>query len=1463
MAGPGAHIVDRVGVLVIPDTSKFLPDLRKYLARVEKQLEVAIRVVADTNGLAQEVRRAAGEATTGVKASIPATVDTDRLRQEVSSAAKAAESAVNIQVPLDAGDQAGLLQSVRSAASAAEKATNVKVPISSGSAADLLHGVSAAAEQAERASKVEVPLDVDDLGFAAKVRADVDRAARGIEARIPATLEGERARRELAATVQRLKAQAARMEVSVPLDLGEAAAMRAELRGEVAMLQAQARTNPVEIPVRVDSNTLSNALRVDTSGLSRIGSDASGSRSAVVGLVGALAGIVPALVPIAGVAAGAFGGIAFGALSAVAGAGAVAFALGGVVDAVKQTIKAEDQGAAASTSSANSRAAAADAIANAQAGLADAEASAASASVRAARAVSDAQRGVVDARRSAARASEQAAEAVANAEERLADVRRSAARAAEQAARAIANAERALADVRVNAARRAEQAARAVSDAERGVSDAQRAAADAVRALADARRSAADATQAATERITSAIERLNSAQDRERRAAEATADAQKDLTAAREDARRSLEDLTDRVEDGALREERALLNVQRAQRRFLDSSMRNPLDFRDAQLSLREAEDALDDVRRENKRLAADKVAADKAGVDGSKRVTDAQKRVADAIRAQGEALRETADARREIVRAEENAAKVATDNARKIADAQRGVKDANRAVTDSVRDLTDARADQARSIRDSARDIADAEQAVTDARKAGARQAVDSARDITKAQRALAKAQRDQGRVAQDNARDIADAQRRVGEALEAQKETARQSASSIASAQRALAAAYRQQEEAASGAGGAAGAAADAMADLSREARKFAKYLLSLRPALKRLRDEAAKGFLPGLMAGMQAAGKNLQPLREALPEIAKAMGDVAEAAGKALGDKVWQDFFKLFGKKAPDDIRAFGRIMGDVTAGFAGLYIAFRPIVDMIIDGTEDMAQGFRDWATDKDGSLAKFVGWFKKNGPAISSSLGSIVRGVGNLILAFAPIGEKVLPILASVADWFSDLDPKAQTAIATVLALIGPFMAVASVAGFLGSAVGAIGTALSVLGWPVMLAIGVVALLAGAFALLYAKSESVRTAVSAIGTALSEAWATIQPILTELWDQVKADPEIAATWQHVQETAVRVLDLIKQAIEGFIVTVKYIWSRWGEDIKTYSRNAFSGALTIIQGLLTAIDGVIDAFVALTKGDFSGLMSGIGKIVSGGTRVVVGLFQNLGSLAYLGAKVGMDLMVGMFLTVNRKAVSAFVGLPGKIGGLIKSAFTGHGHLAASAGLTIGMSFVRAATAPLVTLGSLIWSQVTGAINLAKALLSGSLDGLGKWIVEGIVWGLRWSGGKVGSVIVDICSKAIASAKRTLGIASPSKVFKEIGAYTGEGFVLGLESMQSSTHRAMSRMLAVPDATLFAGSSIPVSVQPASLPTQRIEAPEGRTLTDFDVEALADAMSARPMYPSARAWVREHEAATRRAW
>ena len=163
--GPGARIVDRVGVLVLPDSSKFQPALKKYLARVSKQERLEVRTELDDSGLARQAKTAteaasktarvtaSGDLSDGflsqmqrdvaaamrqIEADVPLTADGERLRREVRTKVAEIQSTISsmaIEVPLDPE------------ASAASKA-------------DLRKEI-AELEALAKTQKVDVPLGVD------------------------------------------------------------------------------------------------------------------------------------------------------------------------------------------------------------------------------------------------------------------------------------------------------------------------------------------------------------------------------------------------------------------------------------------------------------------------------------------------------------------------------------------------------------------------------------------------------------------------------------------------------------------------------------------------------------------------------------------------------------------------------------------------------------------------------------------------------------------------------------------------------------------------------------------------------------------------------------------------------------------------------------------------------------------------------------------------------------------------------------------------------------------------------------------------------------------------------------------------------------------------------------------------------------------------------------------------------
>ena len=72
--GPGARIVDRVGVQVLPDVSKFLPSLSKYLERIKHQLRVEIPTSLDLDGITSDLAKVKAAADS-LRVSVPVEYD--------------------------------------------------------------------------------------------------------------------------------------------------------------------------------------------------------------------------------------------------------------------------------------------------------------------------------------------------------------------------------------------------------------------------------------------------------------------------------------------------------------------------------------------------------------------------------------------------------------------------------------------------------------------------------------------------------------------------------------------------------------------------------------------------------------------------------------------------------------------------------------------------------------------------------------------------------------------------------------------------------------------------------------------------------------------------------------------------------------------------------------------------------------------------------------------------------------------------------------------------------------------------------------------------------------------------------------------------------------------------------------------------------------------------------------------
>lgn len=123
-----------------------------------------------------------------------------------------------------------------------------------------------------------------------------------------------------------------------------------------------------------------------------------------------------------------------------------------------------------------------------------------------------------------------------------------------------------------------------------------------------------------------------------------------------------------------------------------------------------------------------------------------------------------------------------------------------------------------------------------------------------------------------------------------------------------------------------------------------------------------------------------------------------------------------------------------------------------------------------------------------------------------------------------------------------------------------------------------------------------------------------------------------------------------------------------------------------------------------------------------------------------------------------------------------------------------------YISMAIAAVSAFAGRLLSAIGGAADSVRAYFAGlNWAEIGTNIVLGLARGITGSAGAVINAIGGVINNAIGSAKRLLGIASPSKVFAGIGEYTGEGFVGGVEDQTAAAQTAMADMVTPPTTAL----------------------------------------------------------------
>lgn len=260
---------------------------------------------------------------------------------------------------------------------------------------------------------------------------------------------------------------------------------------------------------------------------------------------------------------------------------------------------------------------------------------------------------------------------------------------------------------------------------------------------------------------------------------------------------------------------------------------------------------------------------------------------------------------------------------------------------------------------------------------------------------------------------------------------------------------------------------------------------------------------------------------------------------------------------------------------------------------------------------------------------------------------------------------------------------------------------------------------------------------------------------------------------------IAEGIVGMVQVLMNAAPVFLEAAVTLISGLLTAITTLAPQIISTAVTLISGIISALATLIPQFMDTAVLFITALLTAIRivgpQIINTVVTLILALVNAVVVLVPRFVEAGMAIIRGILNGIARQ-------IPGVV----------------QAGVSIVVNFLNAVSA---NLGRVIQAGINLIINFVNGLANGIRSNTGRMrsagvnlamaIVDGMTGGLASGVGRVVSAAVNLATRAFNAAKSALGIASPSKEFAKLGAFSAEGLAVGLDRAGSIVEHEAGRV------------------------------------------------------------------------
>lgn len=338
----------------------------------------------------------------------------------------------------------------------------------------------------------------------------------------------------------------------------------------------------------------------------------------------------------------------------------------------------------------------------------------------------------------------------------------------------------------------------------------------------------------------------------------------------------------------------------------------------------------------------------------------------------------------------------------------------------------------------------------------------------------------------------------------------------------------------------------------------------------------------------------------------------------------------------------------IVSNITIGFVEFFKTFAGMSSDMLTGLQNLTERFREWAaaTSSSQEFQQFMDYIRRTGPKVIDLIGNMAKFGLNLLIALAPLGEKVLDIANAFFNWINPLMESNRwigVVMGAVVALYGAFRLLMPLRILISALFLPLNAVLSGLGPVIRTVVTRVTGLATSFVKNFGKisttsGSSIMRVIGLLGRFAGPIGIVISLVVMlanyviNNWDSIVSNTQ--AAYQTVRSTIVGALQQVWSFGQQILSQFTDFWQQNSENIMQIVRVLKRFLVEFFGSLFTTLNLLVSTGTEALTSIFSSWMSMVAGTFRGGWQILTGIVQGFWTIFSGLVSGGLDIALGLF-------------------------------------------------------------------------------------------------------------------------------------------------------------------------------------------------------------------------------------